>query len=78
MKTVLVALVNIHDEVEKKSGVAIEGDGIFDDNDVFYNGGFDANGVCYGCEVDSDGHFFLEGTYRKSKYKVGETYPEVI
>lgn len=69
----LVALIDDRGKVVKREGKAVEGVGIFDGRKREYAGGFDADGIAYGSEVDSDNTILLfDGT--RSKFKVGKKY----
>jgi len=76
-KDILVALIDEKGKVIKRKGEVIEGQGIFDSSGNEYAGGFDRNGECYGSYVDSR-DFVLLGNGKRTKYKVGEKYPEIV
>jgi hypothetical protein len=73
----LVALIDDKGRVVKRRGEAVEGQGIFDSAGREYAGGFDRSGECYGSIVDSRDHVLLESG-KRTPYRVGERYPEVI
>lgn len=67
----LIALIDDRGKVVKREGEAIEGDGIFDKHGKEYAGGFDADGIAYGSEVDSDNTILLfDGTRRFKQLRV--------
>jgi hypothetical protein len=82
LSTNLIALLNDDDEVIRVSGVAIEGVGIYSTEEKVevesnpYDGGFSADGTCFGCHVDATNRIILKNCM--SKYKVGQVYPEVL
>lgn len=74
----LVALIDGDTgRVVRKRGRATEGIGIFDNSGEEYAGGFTADGEVYGSEVGVDDTIILFSG-RKSAYKIGESYPDVV
>ena len=73
----LVALIDERGKVVKRRGEAVEGVGIFDDRGNEYAGGFDRDGMAWGSVVDVDNTIELFNG-KRSDFKVGEIYPEVL